>query len=432
MSLSAKVAIALALSVALVGGASLAVALAEHSRSRRAEFRATSVEALQLLALAVAPSVADRRFHHRAQAVLDNIANYPERFPDLVGLEVVDRQGMVVADLDPRRYNHRFTDERTQQDLRRSEPETRETGKSQLLVVVPVRLASPLGVLRARVSEHRLELVLASQQRELAGLVGGAGLVLGLALYFILQRVVGRRIGRLGVTASSLRGGRMDVRAPIDGHDEITEVSEAFNRMAASLEAYTTDLERVVAERTAALSEANRRLAQLATTDPLTGLANRRAFDERAGRDLELARRAERGFSVVVLDVDHFKSVNDRFGHPAGDIVLKEIAAALAERARGTDVLARVGGEEFAIAMPDTPPSDAMSAAERMRDTIERTVRAGRAPALEVVTASFGVASYPDHGDTLSDLVGAADRAMYRAKNAGRNKVVAWQRESDA
>ncbi|MCC7535510.1 MAG: diguanylate cyclase [Deltaproteobacteria bacterium] len=424
MSLSAKVAIALALSVAVVGGASLALALTEHSRSRREEFRATTVEALQLLALAVAPSVPDPRFHHRAQAVLDNIANYPERFPDLVALEVVDSSGTVVADIDPRRYNLRWSNAQTRRDLARLDPTTKELDHGQLLVVVPVRLASPLGVLRARVSERRLEQVLAKQRIELAALVGGTGLVLGLALYVVLQRMVGRRIGRLGVTASSLRRGRMDVRAPIEGRDEITEVSEAFNRMAESLQAYTSDLERAVADRTAALSEANRRLAQLATTDPLTGLANRRAFDERASRDLELARRRDRAFAVVVLDVDRFKSINDRFGHPAGDVVLKEISTALAEGARGTDIIARVGGEEFAVAMPDTPAHEAAHAAERMRDTIERTVRAGASPSLHVVTASFGVAAYPDHGETLSDLVAAADRALYTAKQSGRNVVV--------
>lgn len=430
MSLSAKLAIALALTVAVAGGASLVLALSQYARVRRAEFRETTVEALQLLALAVAPSVAAER-HDRVQAVLDNVANYPERFPDLVTLEVIERGGRVLADLDPRRFDHRWTDARTQRDLSRWAPVAYEESPGRLAVVVPVRLASPLGVLRARVSEARLESELAVQQREIAALAAATGLVLGLALYALLQRMVGRRVARLGATAGSLRAGHMDVRAPVEGRDEITEVSEAFNRMAESLQVYTLDLERMVADRTAALSEANRRLAQLAITDSLTSLHNRRHFEERASRDLELARRSDRAFSVVVLDVDRFKSVNDRFGHPHGDIVLKDIAAAIAEGARGTDIVARVGGEEFAIAMPDTSAAEAARAADRMRGTIERSVRAGHPPALEVVTASFGVAAFPEHGDTLLALVASADEALYRAKDEGRNRVVLARSRSE-
>lgn len=177
------------------------------------------------------------------------------------------------------------------------------------------------------------------------------------------------------------------------------------------------EVERLEVERVRLLEEANVRLEMLATTDPLTGLANRRAFDAALAREAALAGRDGRQLSVVVLDVDHFKSFNDSFGHPAGDEMLARLADAVCGCCRTTDVPARLGGEEFAVLLPVTDLDGAAALAERMRTAVE-----GLAWPLRPVTVSAGVAALADGGDG-TDLVQAADRALYQAKATGRNRV---------
>ncbi len=422
MSLSTKVALSIAAVVLAVGVAGLAFVIDRVGQEQRQDFRNTTVEALQLLGLSVAPALVAGH-HDRAQAVLDNIANFPERFPDIESMEVVQRDGRVIADLDPRRFNVRYVPSAIRQDVGAREPRTRTVDGDTLRVVVPIRLLHPLGIIRARVSERRLHASLRRRQTEAVagGLVAAALLAIG--LYLLLRRFVSRRIALLAQTASQLRAGRMEVRAKVDGSDEIAELGDAFNRMAAELGAYTERLEGIVRERTQALEEANERLAHMAVTDELTSLFNRRHFEERANRDIEVARRAGRPFGLVIVDIDHFKSVNDRFGHPTGDRVLVAVARVLSEQARAADLVARIGGEEFAVAMPDTTADDAVHAAERMRAAIEALEDLAPGLEQEKVTGSFGAAAFPEHGGTLRALVTAADGALYRAKGAGRNRV---------
>ncbi|MDP9404704.1 MAG: GGDEF domain-containing protein [Actinomycetota bacterium] len=161
---------------------------------------------------------------------------------------------------------------------------------------------------------------------------------------------------------------------------------------------------------------------RLADTDGLTGLANRRVFQLALSRELALAQRRGEPCTLVLLDVDHFKAVNDTYGHQAGDDVLRRVGLALAQAARGTDVPARYGGEEFAVILPACSPVRARAVAERLRVAV--VAGAGDVP----VTLSAGVATYPhDAGDEVS-LVAAADRALYRAKRTGRDRVVTFRR----
>jgi two-component system cell cycle response regulator len=170
----------------------------------------------------------------------------------------------------------------------------------------------------------------------------------------------------------------------------------------------------------------NRRLAQLAQTDPLTTVLNRRALAERLHLEMGRVRRYESMVSVLLIDVDHFKQVNDTYGHLAGDDVLHELARLLEQVVRAVDIVARYGGEEFVIVLPETGTEGAAAFAERLRELIEsHPFAVGSGQALHL-TGSIGVATYPKHDIvTVEDLLAKADQALYRAKAEGRNKVVA-------
>jgi diguanylate cyclase (GGDEF)-like protein len=162
-------------------------------------------------------------------------------------------------------------------------------------------------------------------------------------------------------------------------------------------------------------------LAQSAEQDPLTGLANRRHFERRIGELLAHEGAADRPLALALLDVDHFKQINDRFGHPAGDAVLVGLAQLLRENMRGGDVLARLGGEEFVIVLPDTPLGRAREVCERLRERVERRAWP-ECQGLGRVTASIGLALTPPL--ELAVLMQRADQALYAAKGAGRNRLV--------
>lgn len=160
---------------------------------------------------------------------------------------------------------------------------------------------------------------------------------------------------------------------------------------------------------------------ELARVDPLTGLFNRRAFIEQGEQALATAERSDRPLSLVILDIDHFKSINDTFGHAVGDLAIQGVARLLQDTCRRGDVVARWGGEEFILLLPETNRSQATFLAERLRQKIEETpVRTG-ATAI-TLTASMGVAARDRHA-SLDALVSEADGQMYRAKECGRNRV---------
>lgn len=161
----------------------------------------------------------------------------------------------------------------------------------------------------------------------------------------------------------------------------------------------------------------------MATTDTLTGLLNRRAFMDATGRELARSRRYSDKLSAVLLDVDHFKQINDRRGHATGDAVLATVGQLLTNALRSCDIVARWGGEEFVLLLPSTSLEGAEQVAERIREQLASARIQDSTGDLVPVTASFGVATYGD-GETLEQLVDRADRAMYRAKSGGRNRVV--------
>jgi diguanylate cyclase (GGDEF)-like protein len=162
------------------------------------------------------------------------------------------------------------------------------------------------------------------------------------------------------------------------------------------------------------------RVKQLAYLDGLTGIFNRRYFELRMAEEIERARRSNQSMSVIMIDIDHFKRLNDEFGHLLGDEALRQVSSIFNQQLRKTDVVCRYGGEEFAIVLSQTDPNYSLSIAEKLRKTVESWQFPG---VPQPVTISAGTASYPANGTTRDELVKAADAALYAAKQAGRNCV---------
>jgi diguanylate cyclase (GGDEF)-like protein len=165
-------------------------------------------------------------------------------------------------------------------------------------------------------------------------------------------------------------------------------------------------------------------LHEQAIRDPLTGLYNRRVVDDFLIRELARATRKSHHLSLVTMDVDNFKHINDTFGHSAGDMVLRKIGAILQSHVRESDVACRLGGEEFSLLFAELPLPVAIQRAEDIRKSLREMALLYNEKDIGPITASFGVAAYPEHGHTAEALLRAADKAMYDAKGAGRDRVV--------
>jgi diguanylate cyclase (GGDEF)-like protein len=173
------------------------------------------------------------------------------------------------------------------------------------------------------------------------------------------------------------------------------------------------------------LALAHEQINRLATTDGLTGLANHRAFQQAFRTMLQRARRNSTSLCLLLCDVDHFKGVNDTFGHPFGDTVLKAVAGALASSVREIDLAARYGGEEFALLLEDSKREGGRKMAERARLAVEALEMDHEGQRVSV-TMSLGLAVFPEDGDDIPTLIQRSDQALYQAKHQGRNRTVAW------
>ena len=169
---------------------------------------------------------------------------------------------------------------------------------------------------------------------------------------------------------------------------------------------------------------AERQLEALATTDPLTGLANRRKLDQTLEQEWRRAQRSGKPLSLIMFDIDHFKSFNDTYGHQDGDEALKRVAQTVRHcMHRSTDLAARYGGEEFAVVLSDTDNSGAYNLAQSIRQAVEQLEPL--TPDHRRITTSMGVSTRQvKPGDQLADLINSADQALYQAKKAGRNCVI--------
>lgn len=302
-------------------------------------------------------------------------------------------------------------------------------------VAVAARTATDLGwriVVRLPM-QIALQPVIALRQQLLV-----LGLVAALLFAFVAYRLASRMsypIERLvqAVRRVERREGEPDFPQERDVL-EVAQLSQSIQSMTRSLLAKERELERVnasleatVAQRTEALTRANEELARLATRDALTGLYNRRRFDERLDECFQTFRRTSRPFALLSIDADHFKRVNDTHGHPAGDEVLRQLAQLLSEQVRAADFVARYGGEEFVVLLPETSKVvDAQTVAEKIRVAVE----AAAFPGVGQVTISVGL-SLSDASDAdASAVMRRADDALYQAKAAGRNRVASVASEA--
>jgi diguanylate cyclase (GGDEF)-like protein len=240
-----------------------------------------------------------------------------------------------------------------------------------------------------------------------------------------LSRFVIRPIRDLVQSSRQLAAGDLSVQVPVRGDDEVAQLATAFNTMATEIRGNTERLEGEVARRTTQLEAANREITQLSVTDALTGCYNRRYLDEQLPRELDRAGRYGRRLSVVMCDIDHFKSINDTYGHAAGDAVLRAVGRHLDAHRRAPDWVCRFGGEEFVIVLPETGLDEAMGIADRTRLGLS-TLAVDVDGSSISVTASLGVAAFRiGQNDSVSKLLERSDEAMYRSKTSGRDQVQA-------
>lgn len=261
--------------------------------------------------------------------------------------------------------------------------------------------------------------------RQLVAWAGAAGLAAAVlvfgAAWFGVRRL-GADLQRLASAAERVGASDADERIPrVNSSKEVLTLSSALARMTERLMESRASLEAQVAARTAQLELANAALEKMARRDSLTGVLNRRGFEAKGQLLFDLALRGGRPLCVCLVDADHFKAVNDKHGHAVGDEVLKSVARCLLSRTRRTDLVARWGGEEFVLMLPDTSLRLAGELAELLREA----VAGAEQPVAGRVTVSIGLAQISGRGDTLQALVDRADRALYQAKRSGRDQISA-------
>ena len=253
----------------------------------------------------------------------------------------------------------------------------------------------------------------------------GLGLVTGLLAALVawrLARHVSEDLKHLALAASQVQSQPAQAQIPVlFSNREVFRLSRALDAMTRDLLQANESMHAQVRLRTQELEHANAELERLASTDPLTGLLNRRGFDEKASLAMALAGRSGRPLSVLTIDIDFFKHVNDQHGHEAGDRVLVHLADTLRQRSRKTDVLARFGGEEFVVLLPDTDGDAAYTLATHLLQTIAHA----EVPLVGHLTISIGLSSLRQHDatDGLSEMLHRSDAALYTAKRTGRNRV---------
>ena len=248
-------------------------------------------------------------------------------------------------------------------------------------------------------------------------LVGGLALLVGIVAYRVGRSIIAPLNGLIGA-ADRIADGDLTVQLIVAKEDEIGHLTRVFNEMANKLRGSRDEIE--AASRT--LQQQNQLLETLSVRDGLTGLYNRKKLDDILNGEFARFRRTRRPFAALMLDIDHFKAINDRDGHLAGDEVLAKVAAVLARSIRTLDYAARYGGDEFVIILVETEMEAAIQIAERIRAMVE-TTRCGTASELISVAVSVGVTDSRDTDDSPAAMLARADGALYEAKRTGRNKV---------
>jgi len=249
--------------------------------------------------------------------------------------------------------------------------------------------------------------------RNLVG-IALATLLLVLGAWYGTELFVLRSIRALLDAARRVRSGDLGARTRLrQVNDELSQVGRAFDEMAETLQQRDADLRKAVHE-----------LKEQAVTDPLTGLYNRRHLRDVLSREIMRAKRTNSPLAALMVDVDHFKRINDALGHEAGDMVLKELSALFKRCIRGSDTACRYGGEEFVLLLPEAALDGARSKAEDIRNAVKSMGLSFHGKPLGTLSVSIGVALFPQHASEAEALLAKADEALYQAKGAGRDRVV--------
>jgi len=231
-------------------------------------------------------------------------------------------------------------------------------------------------------------------------------------------------IRQLVQATDQIAGGDLNVVVAINTKNEIKTLADSFNKMTQDLKKSRHELEETNRGLEAKVKERTQQLEELATKDPLTGCYNRRFFNERLHQELIRSKRASACVGLIYMDIDHFKKYNDVNGHPGGDVLLKQFPEVVKSALRQSDVLARIGGEEFCVILPDTDLNGTKVVAEKIRFAIEKTdFPNGDKQPLGRVTCSLGVSEYPTLAGDEEALVKNADEALYIVKQKSRNAV---------
>lgn len=264
----------------------------------------------------------------------------------------------------------------------------------------------------------------------------GGSLLLILALPKLLSYSIAKPLENLLAGIHQIEKGNLDTTIPFTNEDEFGLLTLHFNKMTSRLNDLVTGLEKRVAERTQELSEANEslrhrleeinllqaELKEQSIRDPLTNAFNRRYMMEILEKELARAKRESKPFSLIMLDVDHFKEFNDEFGHQAGDLILNQLVELIQVHIRKEDTVCRFGGEEFVILLPKAQPEDAQRVAEDLRAACEGLELKYKGQLLNI-TISLGVVGGQWGNTTVGEILKVVDESLYQAKNAGRNCV---------
>jgi diguanylate cyclase (GGDEF)-like protein len=253
--------------------------------------------------------------------------------------------------------------------------------------------------------------------RTLAGVLV-VTLLLLIAAWYGAERFFLCNVRTLLATANRIRSGDLTARTGMRyGNEELSQIGKAFDEMAETLH-----------ERQKRIDNAIVTLHQQSITDALTRLHNRRYLYETLPREIVRAKRNETSIAVIIVDLDHFKRINDTYGHEAGDMALRWVGNALMKSVRGSDVVCRHGGEEFCIALPEASQESSRAKAEEIRQALQELNLDYCGQPLKI-TASFGIAVYPEHGTDADTLLRHADEALYDAKASGRNRVIVYGKD---
>ena len=388
-----------------------------------AEIQKSAVDKGRTVAASLVPFI---REHEHEPAVLKKFFNEIEKLKDIDYVQIVDAQGNVVvgSDVPPMQrppvplepdWIARLAEHISGNRFVLAEPWPAD-GRGKGVDVFVALLENPGALtpekLRAaphlRIGINFDDVVQTDTPRVFRNMViftvvVAAVMVLGLIIFL---GYVLRPLRQLHLGLRALARGDLDYEVPVYTRDEVGQVVQAFNAT------------------TARLKSAFEQIEALATRDHLTGLPNRRVFDERLSAEAARSRRYGHPFGLIVMDLDKFKAINDTYGHPVGDEVLKYVAKMIEVSIRETDVPARIGGEEFAIILPETSFEDVNAVAEKLRFAVaERGVRAENIDDLIRVTLSGGAACSSGHLVTPEAMLNAADAALYQSKSEGRNRI---------